>query len=34
MVKEVSYREFHRHRGQDPEPPEISNQAYKAGSFI
>ena len=34
MVKEVSYREFYRHRGQDPEPPEISDRAYEAGSFI
>ena len=34
MVKEVSYREFHRHHGDDPQPPEISKRAYKAGSFI
>ena len=34
MVKKVSYREYHRHCDEDPEPPEISDQAYKAGSFI
>ena len=34
MVREVLYREFHRHHGGDPEPPEISLEAYKAGSFI
>ena len=34
MVKEVSYREFHKQRDEDPEPPEISDQAYEAGSFI
>ena len=34
MVREVSYREFMKHHEDDPEPPEISNPAYKAGSFI
>ena len=34
MVREVSYREFQRHHGGDPEPPAISYQAYKVGSFI
>ena len=34
MVKEVSYKEYHRHCDEDPEPPEISDWAYEAGSFI
>ena len=34
MVREVSYREFQKHHGIDPEPPAISYKAYKAGSFI
>ena len=34
MVREVSYREFMKHHDDDPEPPRISNKAYKAGSFI
>ena len=34
MVKEVSYREFHKQRDEDPEPPEISDRAYEAGSYI
>ena len=34
LVKEVSYREFHRHHDGDPEPPEISKRAYEAGSFM
>ena len=34
MVREVLYREFQKHRDDDPEPPVISDQAYKAGSFI
>ena len=34
MVKEVSYREFHKRRDEDPEPPKISDRAYEAGSYI
>ena len=34
MVREVSYREFMKHQDDDPEPPRISDKAYKAGSFI
>ena len=34
MVREVSYRKFQKHHGNDPEPPVISTRAYKAGSFI
>ena len=34
MVKEVSDREFHKQHDEDPEPPEISDWAYEAGSFI
>ena len=34
MVKEVSYREFHKQRDEDPEPPEISDRAYETGSYI
>ena len=34
MVREVLYREFMKHHDDDPEPPTISNKAYKAGSFI
>ena len=34
MVKEVLYREFHKHRDEDPEPPAISDRAYAAGSYI
>ena len=34
MVREVSYREFMKHHDDDPEPPRISDKAYKAGSFI
>ena len=34
MFREVSYREFQRHHGGDPEPPAISTRAYKAGSYI
>ena len=33
-VREVSYREFMKHHDDDPEPPVISDRAYKAGSFI
>ena len=34
MVREVLYREFMKHHDDDPEPPRISDKAYKAGSFI
>ena len=34
MVREVSYREFQKHHGSDPEPPAMSYRAYKVGSFI
>ena len=34
MVREVSYREFQKHHGSDPEPLAISYRAYKVGSFI
>ena len=34
MVREVLYREFMKHHDNDPEPPVISDRAYKAGSFI
>ena len=34
MVRKVSYKEFMKHHDDDPEPPVISNQAFKAGSFI
>ena len=34
MVKEVSYREYHKQRDEDPEPPAISDQAYEAGSYM
>ena len=34
MVREVLYREFQKHHDNDPEPPVISDQAYKVGSFI
>ena len=34
MVKEVSYREYHKQHDEDPEPPEISDRAYEAGSLI
>ena len=34
MVKEVSYREFQKHHGEDLEPPAVSKRVYKAGSFI
>ena len=34
MVREVSYRESMKHHDDDPEPPVIRNQAFKAGSFI
>ena len=28
------YREFMKHHNDDPEPPRISDKAYKVGSFI
>ena len=34
MVREVSYREFQKHHGDDPGPSKISNKAFKAGSYI
>ena len=34
MVREVSYREVQKHHGDNPEPPKISNKAFKAGSYI
>ena len=34
MVREVSYRELQKHDDDDPEPPEISDRAFKAGSYI